>query len=114
MTETQIGVVTHFFDKILVAAISVTGDALAVGDTIHVKGHTSDFTQTIDSMQVVLDSAHVPAEEVPPQWFLNDVSYRRSFRRATSVFPRRCAWFSNSTAWISPCRWWCGGAWPGC
>jgi len=23
-----------------------------VGDTIHVKGHTSDFTQKIDSMQI--------------------------------------------------------------
>jgi putative protease len=30
-----------------------------VGDTIHVKGHTSDFTQTVDSMQVEHESVDV-------------------------------------------------------
>jgi len=35
-----------------VAAIEITQDTLAVGDTIHVKGHTSDFRQTVDSMQI--------------------------------------------------------------
>ena len=52
MAEVELGRVTHYFSKIGVAAIEITQDALAVGDTIHVKGHTSDFTQKIDSMQV--------------------------------------------------------------
>lgn len=52
MPEQQIGTVTHYFGKIGVAAIDVTEGILSVGDTIHVKGHTSDFTQTVDSMEV--------------------------------------------------------------
>ncbi len=49
--EVEIGHVTHYFGKIQVAAIELT-DELSVGDTIHIKGHTSDFTQKIDSMQI--------------------------------------------------------------
>ncbi len=52
MAEVELGKVTHYFGKIGVAAIEITQDTLAVGDTIHVKGHTSDFTQKIDSMQI--------------------------------------------------------------
>jgi translation initiation factor IF-2 len=52
MAEVEIGKVIHYFSKVGVAAIQVTQDVLRVGDTIHVKGHTSDFTQKIDSMQV--------------------------------------------------------------
>ena len=52
MAEVELGRVTHYFGKIGVAGIEITQDSLAVGDTIHVKGHTSDFTQKIDSMQI--------------------------------------------------------------
>ncbi len=52
MAEVEIGKVTHYFSKVGVAAIQITQDSLHVGDVIHVKGHTSDFTQKIDSMQV--------------------------------------------------------------
>jgi hypothetical protein len=52
MAEIEIGKVTHYFSKVGVAAIQITQDTLRVGDTVHVKGHTSDFTQPIDSMQV--------------------------------------------------------------
>ena len=52
MAEEQVGVVTHFFDKILVAAVRVTDGEITVGDTIHIKGHTTDVTQTIDSIQM--------------------------------------------------------------
>lgn len=52
MTETQIGVVTHFFDRIQVAAVAITSGSLQVGDTIHIKGHTTDLTTTIESMQL--------------------------------------------------------------
>jgi len=52
MAEEQIGRVTHYFGKIAVAAIEISDGTLAVGDTIHVKGHTSDFTQTVDSIQI--------------------------------------------------------------
>jgi translation elongation factor EF-1alpha len=52
MAEQEIGVVTHFFDKISVAIIQIMQGELAIGDTIHIKGHTSDVTTTIASMQV--------------------------------------------------------------
>ena len=52
MAEVELGRVTHYFGRIGVAAIEITQDLLAVGDTIHVKGHTTDFTQQIDSMQI--------------------------------------------------------------
>jgi putative protease len=52
MAEQLIGKVTHYFGKAGVAAIKLTQGELAVGDTIHVVGHTSNFTQKVDSMQV--------------------------------------------------------------
>ena len=51
MEETQIGKVTHYFSRINVAIIALT-DSLKIGDTIHVKGHSEDFKQPIDSMQI--------------------------------------------------------------
>ena len=47
----EIGRITHFFTKISVAVIELTAP-LAVGDTIVVKGPTTDFEQTVDSMQI--------------------------------------------------------------
>ncbi|MBN2581173.1 MAG: hypothetical protein JXB10_19485 [Pirellulales bacterium] len=52
MAEVEIGKITHYFSKIGVAAMEITNGTLSVGDTIHIKGHTSDFTQPIDSMQI--------------------------------------------------------------
>ena len=50
--EVKIGKVTHYFGKIQVVAIEVTEGELSVGETIRIKGHTSDFTHTIESMQI--------------------------------------------------------------
>ena len=52
MPESEIGVVTHYFGHVSVAAISLTAGDMAVGDTIHVRGHTSDFTMLVESMQI--------------------------------------------------------------
>ena len=51
MAEEEIGRITHYFPKIGVAVIEVTAGGLKVGETIRVKGHTSDFTQTVGSLQ---------------------------------------------------------------
>lgn len=56
MSEVEIGVVAHYFNHIEVGAINITEDELSVGDTIHIQGHTSDFTMTVDSMQVEHES----------------------------------------------------------
>ncbi len=50
--ETLIGKITHYFGKISVAIIKLDSGELNVGDTIHIKGHTTDFTQTVGSMQI--------------------------------------------------------------
>ena len=50
--EEKVGVVTHYFGNIGVAAIQLTDGSLRVGDTIHIKGHTSDFAQAVDSIQI--------------------------------------------------------------
>lgn len=52
MAEFEIGAVTHYFGHVSVAAISLTHGDLAVGDTIRIKGHTSDFTMLVDSVQI--------------------------------------------------------------
>jgi hypothetical protein len=51
-TEIKIGIVEKFFSKPSVAAITLSDGELSVGDTIHFKGATTDFSQTVDSMQV--------------------------------------------------------------
>ncbi len=50
--ETEVGRVTHYFSKVGVAILEITAGSLKVGDTIRIVGHTSDFTQTVDSMQI--------------------------------------------------------------
>ena len=52
MSEEEIGFVEHYFGHLNVAGIKITNGPLKVGDTIHVKGHTTDFTETIQSMQI--------------------------------------------------------------
>jgi putative protease len=52
MEEKKIGEVIKYFGKIGVAAIRLTEGPLKVGDTMHFVGHTTDFTQVVDSMQI--------------------------------------------------------------
>ena len=49
--EREVGKVSHYFSKIGVTVIELA-DNLKVGDMIHIKGATSDFTQKVDSMQI--------------------------------------------------------------
>ncbi|MBA7543060.1 hypothetical protein ES705_35386 [subsurface metagenome] len=53
--EEEIGKITHYFSKINVGILELSKGTLQVGDTIHIKGHTSDFYQKIESMQVEHD-----------------------------------------------------------
>jgi putative protease len=61
MAEEKIGVVIHYWSKLGVAGVHLTEGKLKVGDTIHVKGHTTDFTQPVDSMQVNNESVETAA-----------------------------------------------------
>ena len=59
MEEVEIGRISHYFSKIQVGVARITGQRLKVGDVVHIKGHSSDFFQKIESMQI----EHQPVEE---------------------------------------------------
>ncbi len=81
MGEKPVGKVTHYYGRIGVAAVTLS-DALRVGDRIRVQGHTTDFTATVDRMQVNhADVAEAKpgddvAVHVPERARANDVVYR--------------------------------------
>lgn len=50
-TEKVIGKVEHYFDKINVVTTTIK-NPLKVGDIMHIKGHTTDFIQTVNSIQI--------------------------------------------------------------
>lgn len=51
MEEKEVGKVSSYFSHVGVAAIKLSR-VLKVGDKIHIKGHTTDFEQKVDSMQI--------------------------------------------------------------
>ena len=57
MQEKEIGKITHYYGHLGVGIIQLS-DTLKIGESIHVKGHSSDFTQSIDSIQI--EHANVP------------------------------------------------------
>ena len=62
-SEERIGVVTHYYSHISVAIIQLERGTLRVGDVIHISGHTTDFRQRVESLEV----DHAPATEVGPK-----------------------------------------------
>ena len=52
MSEEKVGYVSNYFGKISVAAIEITDGTLAVGDSILILGHTTEFETTVHSMQI--------------------------------------------------------------
>ena len=51
MPEVEIGKVSDFFARPVVAGIELTGP-LNAGDKIHIEGHTTDMELTVQSMQI--------------------------------------------------------------
>jgi putative protease len=52
MAEQLVGTVTHFFKGPGVAVVKLTEGEIAVGDELPFVGHTTDFTDTVKSMEV--------------------------------------------------------------
>ena len=46
--EERIGVVTHYYSHLSVATIRVESGTLRVGDVVHIRGHTTDFSQKVE------------------------------------------------------------------
>jgi hypothetical protein len=59
----RIGVVTHYYSHLSVATLRLESGTLRVGDVIHIRGHTTDFSQPVESLEV----NHSPATEVGPK-----------------------------------------------
>ena len=51
MPDVEIGMVTDFFAKPVVAGIELSG-TLRIGDRIHIKGSTTDMELTVESIQI--------------------------------------------------------------
>ncbi len=49
--DIRVGKIAHFYDRICVAVLDLT-DVINVGDTIHIHGHITDFTQRIGSLEI--------------------------------------------------------------
>ncbi|MBN1573141.1 MAG: translation elongation factor-like protein [Deltaproteobacteria bacterium] len=49
--EVKVGEIVKFFAKPSVAAIKVT-EGIKVGDELHYRGATTDFTEVVESMEV--------------------------------------------------------------
>jgi translation elongation factor EF-Tu-like GTPase len=60
--EERIGVVTHYYGHVSVATVRLESGTLRVGDIIHIRGHTTDFSQRVGSLEV----NHAPVNEVRP------------------------------------------------
>ena len=59
----RVGVVTHYFSHLSVAVVKLDPNTnLHVGDKIHVKGHTTDFGQRVESLQI----GHAAVDQVGP------------------------------------------------
>ena len=52
MAEDQIGVVVNYYTKLGVAAVKVTSGTIKTGDLLKYKGHTTDFTETVTTMEI--------------------------------------------------------------
>jgi putative protease len=57
--EERIGMVTHYYNHLSVAIVQLETGTLRSGETVHFRGHTSDFRQMVGSMEV--NHAHVDA-----------------------------------------------------
>ena len=52
MAGELVGTVTHFFKGPGVAVVRVTEGEISLGDKIHFVGHTTDFAETVNSLEV--------------------------------------------------------------
>jgi len=57
--EEEIGKITHYFSQIDVGVLDLAKGSLAVGDTIHIKGHTTELYMKVQSMQVEHESIRI-------------------------------------------------------
>jgi hypothetical protein len=52
VTEQRVGIVVHYYSHLSVAIIKLDQGSLQVGNSIHIKGHTTHLEQRVESMQI--------------------------------------------------------------
>jgi len=60
--EEAIGTVTHYYSHLGVAIVQINKGSLKTGDTVHITGHSVDFTQPVESMEY--EHQHIDQAEV--------------------------------------------------
>lgn len=49
--EEALGTVTHYYSHLNVAIVQINTGALRTGDRVHIKGHTTDLSQVVESIE---------------------------------------------------------------
>lgn len=52
LKEELIGEIVHYFPQVSAGVIKLRKGSIKLGDTIHIKGHTTDFIQEVTSLQI--------------------------------------------------------------
>jgi putative protease len=81
MPEIEVGKVEKYFAKIGVAAVELSEGALSVGDRVKFRGHTTDFDQMLDSMQIENESV-----ENAPKGSMIGIKVKDRVRPGDTVF----------------------------
>ena len=82
MTEVKLGRVKHYFGKVSVAIIICEDDGLFLGETLHIKGNTTDVTLKVESMQSEhrevssVEKGRDVAVKVPDKVRMEDIVYK--------------------------------------
>ena len=82
--EREVGRISHYYSKIGVAVIELS-DTLKVGEVIHVRGASSDFSQPVDSMQI--ERASVPEAKAGESIGLKVKEHVREHDKVFAVAP---------------------------
>ena len=89
MAQEEVGKVSHFFTKIGVATV-ITTKKVSVGDSLYFKGATTDFTSTLETMQIKHESVESAEAgsgvgiSVAERVRAGDIVYRLNFQRKSA------------------------------
>lgn len=51
-SEELVGIITHYFPHVKAGVIKIKKSSISVNDSLHIKGHTTDFIQKVNSLQI--------------------------------------------------------------
>jgi hypothetical protein len=81
--ESPVGTVIHYYSHLSVAVVRMDSGHLNVGDTIHIKGHTTDFRQRVESMEI--EHGRIPTAVVGQEFGLKVIDHAREHDQVYKV-----------------------------